>query len=69
MCNVEHRMKGLQDVTLKKVFRPRKPNAMKNSRKLHNEALCGFYFLTGLISLMNSRRMELADWTNAQFHS
>jgi hypothetical protein len=63
---LEHRIKGLQDGALTKVFRPKKPDAMKNGRKLHNEALRDFYSLTDHISLLKSRRMKLAYWTKAQ---
>jgi hypothetical protein len=51
---------------LRTVFRPEKPGTLKNDRKLYSETLRDICSQTDLISLMESRRMKLADWTKAQ---
>lgn len=48
---------------LRTVFRHEKPGTLKSGRKLYSEALRDICSQTDLISLIESRRMKLAEWT------
>jgi hypothetical protein len=56
----EHRLSVFENRVLRKIFGPKRDEAMGSWRKLHNEELHNLYFSPSIIGMLKSRRMRWA---------
>jgi hypothetical protein len=56
----QHRLSVFENRVLRRIFDPKRDEAMRNWRKLHNEELNNRYFLPNIIRMIKSMRMRLA---------
>jgi hypothetical protein len=55
---VEHRLRVFENRMLKRVFRPKREEAIGGWRKLHNEELHNLYSSPSIIRMIKLRRMR-----------
>jgi hypothetical protein len=57
----EHRLRVFENRVLRRIFVPKRDKVTRGWRKLHNEELHNLYPSPGVIRMIKSRRMKLAE--------
>jgi hypothetical protein len=63
---VKHRLRVFENRVLRRIFGPKRDEATRGWRKLHNEELHNLYSSSNIIRMIKSRRMSRTCSTNGR---